>query len=126
MQLNDNRLQNLFRSLEAHGDKIVFEDFINIIRTSGLLVEKALRGQLVLPDFINFSNKIDKIFKEVKNITSGDLASYIPPLAEVDPDQFGVAIVTTDGQIYQKGDSNKDFQFNRCVSLLIIVLPWKN
>ena len=60
---------------EAHGDKIVFEDFINIIRTSGLLVEKALRGQLVLPDFINFSNKIDKIFKEVKNITSGDLAS---------------------------------------------------
>ena len=51
---NDNRLQSLFKRLEAHGDKIVFEDFISIIRTSGLLVEKALRGQLALPDFIDF------------------------------------------------------------------------
>ena len=124
LKSNDNRLQNLFRSLEAHGDKIVFEDFINIIRTSGLLVEKALRGQLVLPDFINFSKKIDKIFDEVKTIISGELASYIPPLAEVDPNQFGIAIVTTDGQVYERGDSNKDFSiqsmckpFNYCFAM---------
>ncbi len=108
---NDNRLQSLFKRLEAHGDKIVFEDFISIIRTSGLLVEKALRGQLVLPDFIDFSKNIDKIFDEVKKIRSGELASYIPPLAEVDPDQFGIAIVTIDGQIYQRGDSQTDFSF---------------
>ena len=108
---NDNRLQSLFKRLEAHGDKIVFEDFISIIRTSGLLVEKALRGQLALPDFIDFSKNIDKIFEEVKKIKTGELASYIPPLAEVDPDQFGIAIVTTDGQIYQRGDSQKDFSF---------------
>ena len=108
---SDNRLQSLFKRLDAHGDKIVFEDFISIIRTSGLLVEKALRGQLVLPDFSDFSKNIDKIFEEVKKIKSGELASYIPPLAEVDPDQFGIAIVTTDGQIYQRGDSQKDFSF---------------
>ena len=63
---NDNRLQSLFKRLEAHGDKIVFEDFISIIRTSGLLVEKALRGQLALPDFNDFSKNLDKIFDEVK------------------------------------------------------------
>ena len=108
---NDNRLQSLFKRLEAHGDKIVFEDFISIIRTSGLLVEKALRGQLVLPDFIDFSKNLDKIFDEVKKIKSGELASYIPPLAEVDPDQFGISIVTIDGQIYQRGDSQTDFSF---------------
>ena len=108
---SDNRLQSLFKRLNAHGDKIVFEDFISIIRTSGLLVEKALRGQLALPDFSDFSKNIDKIFEEVKKIKSGELASYIPPLAEVDPDQFGIAIVTTDGQIYQRGDSQKDFSF---------------
>ena len=108
---NDNRLQSLFKRLEAHGDKIVFEDFISIIRTSGLLVEKALRGQLALPDFIDFSKNIDKIFDEVKKIRSGELASYIPPLAEVDPDQFGISIVTIDGQIYQRGDSQTDFSF---------------
>ncbi len=121
---NDNRLQGLFKRLEAHGDKIVFEDFISIIRTSGLLVEKALRGQLVLPDFIDFSKNLDKIFDQVKKMKAGELASYIPPLAEVDPDQFGIAIVTIDGQIYQKGDSLKDFSiqsmckpFNYCFAM---------
>ena len=121
---SDNRLQSLFKRLDAHGDKIVFEDFISIIRTSGLLVEKALRGQLALPDFNDFSKNIDKIFEEVKKIKTGELASYIPPLAEVDPDQFGIAIVTTDGQIYQRGDSLKDFSiqsmckpFNYCFAM---------
>ena len=121
---NDNRLQSLFKRLEAHGDKIVFEDFISIIRTSGLLVEKALRGQLALPDFNDFSKNLDKIFDEVKKIRGGELASYIPPLAEVDPDQFGIAIVTIDGQIYQRGDSLKDFSiqsmckpFNYCFAM---------
>ncbi len=124
LKQNDNRLQSLFKRLEAHGDTIVFEDFISIIRTSGLLVEKALRGQLALPDFIDFSKNLDKIFDEVKKLKAGELASYIPPLAEVDPDQFGVAIVTIDGQIYQRGDSLKDFSiqsmckpFNYCFAM---------
>ena len=124
LKSNDNRLQSLFKRLEAHGDKIVFEDFISIIRTSGLLVEKALRGQLALPDFIDFSKNLDKIFDEVKKLKAGELASYIPPLAEVDPDQFGIAIVTIDGQIYQRGDSLKDFSiqsmckpFNYCFAM---------
>ncbi|MDC3143340.1 glutaminase, partial [Candidatus Pelagibacter sp.] len=45
-------------------------------------------------------------------------------LAEVDPDQFGIAIVTIDGQIYQRGDSLKDFSiqsmckpFNYCFAI---------
>ena len=124
LKQNDNRLQSLFKRLEAHGDTIVFEDFISIIRTSGLLVEKALRGQLALPDFIDFSKNLDMIFDEVKKLKAGELASYIPPLAEVDPDQFGIAIVTIDGQIYQRGDSLKDFSiqsmckpFNYCFAM---------
>ena len=124
LKSNDNRLQNLFRSLEAHGDKIVFEDFINIIRSSELIVEKALRGELSIPDFSYFAKNLDNMFDEVKKIKSGELASYIPPLANVDPDQFGVAIVTTDGQIYQRGDSEVDFSiqsmckpFNYCFAM---------
>ena len=70
-----------------------------------------MRGQLALPDFNDFSKNLDKIFDEVKKIRGGELASYIPPLAEVDPDQFGIAIVTIDGQIYQRGDSQTDFSF---------------
>ena len=121
---NDKRLFSLFRNLDAHGDKIVFEDFIEIIRSSELIVEKALRGELSIPDFTYFAKNLDNMFDEAKKVTSGELASYIPPLANVDPDQFGVAIVTTDGQIYQKGDSEVDFSiqsmckpFNYCFAM---------
>ena len=121
---NDKRLFSLFRNLDAHGDKIVFEDFIEIIRSSELIVEKALRGELSIPDFTYFAKNLDNMFDEAKKVTSGELASYIPPLANVDPEQFGVAIVTTDGQIYQKGDSEVDFSiqsmckpFNYCFAM---------
>ena len=124
LKANDKRLYNLFQNLDAHGDKIVFEDFIDIIRSSELIVEKSLRGELSIPDFSYFAKNLDSMFDEVKKIKSGELASYIPPLAEVDPDQFGVAIVTADGQIYQKGDSNVDFSiqsmckpFNYCFAM---------
>ena len=124
LKANDKRLYNLFQNLDAHGEKIVFEDFIEIIRSSELIVEKALRGELSIPDFTYFAKNLDNMFDEAKKVTSGDLASYIPPLANVDPDQFGVAIVTTDGQIYQKGDSEVDFSiqsmckpFNYCFAM---------
>ena len=124
LKSNDNRLNKLFQNLDAHGDKIVFEDFVDIVRTSELLVEKSLRGELAIPDFSDFAKNLDSMFDEVKKIKSGELASYIPPLAEVDPDQFGIAIVTTDGQVYQKGDSEVDFSiqsmckpFNYCFAM---------
>lgn len=124
LQKNDDRLRELFERLDAHGDNINFDDFSSILRTSGLLVEKALRGELAIPDFIDFSKNMDLIFDEVESFIDGDLASYIPPLAEVNPDQFGVAIVTIDGQIYQRGDSCVDFSiqsickpFNYCFAM---------
>ncbi len=124
LKAKDKRLFNLFQNLDAHGDRIVFEDFIEIIRSSELIVEKALRGELSIPDFSYFAKNLDNMFDEVKKIKSGELASYIPPLANVDPDQFGVAIVTTDGQIYQRGDSEVDFSiqsmckpFNYCFAM---------
>ena len=57
LQKNDDRLRELFEGLDAHGDNINFDDFSSILRTSGLLVEKALRGELAIPDFIDFSKK---------------------------------------------------------------------
>ena len=105
----DYRLKSLFEKLEKHGDQINFEEFKYFTRIGGLLAEKALRGELAVPDFRDFSRNLDKIYDEVLPNRSGDLARYIPPLAEVDPELFGIAVVTTDGQIYQRGDTNVDF-----------------
>ncbi len=40
---------------------------------------------------------------------SGAVADYIPPLADADPDWFGIAIATTDGHCYEVGDSRRPF-----------------
>ena len=110
LQINDFRLRSFFKKLDRHrSNDIEFEDFNSIIKAGGLLIEKALRGELAVPDFRDFSMNLDKIYDEIRPNRSGDLAKYIPPLAEVDPEQFGIAVVTTDGQIYQRGDSDVDF-----------------
>ena len=85
-----------------------------------------MRGELAIPDFSYFSENLDTMFDEVKKNQSGELASYIPPLAEVDPDQFGIAIITTDGQIYQRGDSNVDFSIQSMCKPFNYCLQWKN
>jgi glutaminase len=40
---------------------------------------------------------------------SGAVADYIPPLALVDPDWFGIAIATTDGHCYEIGETRRPF-----------------
>ena len=63
----------------------------------GELVLKALRGDVTIPDFTSFRETLLKIFKQVEHIEDGENAQYIPQLAEVDPNQFGIAICTCDG-----------------------------
>lgn len=39
----------------------------------------------------------------------GEVASYIPELGQADPSGFGIAIATTDGEIYAVGDTDQNF-----------------
>lgn len=39
---------------------------------------------------------MEKIFNYVKNFEGGEVATYIPQLAEVDPNLFGVIIIILD------------------------------
>ena len=41
--------------------------------------------------------------------TAGEVASYIPELAQASPDWFGIALVTADGSIYEVGDTRREF-----------------
>ncbi len=55
----------------------------------------------------------------------GKLADYIPELARVDPDQFGLALHTNDGHIYCEGDAEVPFSIQSIskVFTLSMVLP---
>ncbi|HSD07694.1 glutaminase A [Flavobacterium sp.] len=52
----------------------------------------------------NIQNVIDEAFTKFKDLQGGKNADYIKELANVDPNIFGIAIVTTDGTVYTKGD----------------------
>ena len=47
---------------------------------------------------------VDAAFKKFQNLKEGKNADYIPALAKVDPNLFGIAVVTADGKVYTAGD----------------------
>lgn len=52
---------------------------------------------------------IDELHERFAPLTEGQTADYIPQLACVDPDLFGISVVTVDGQRYQAGDVEQSF-----------------
>ena len=55
------------------------------------------------------SRYLDDLFARHKLNRTGKLADYIPELARVEPDQFGIAFATMDGYIYEVGDTTNLF-----------------
>jgi glutaminase len=47
---------------------------------------------------------VDDAYAKFRTLKEGKNADYIPALAKVDPDLFGIAVVTTDGKVYTAGD----------------------
>jgi glutaminase len=47
---------------------------------------------------------LDAAYGKYKSLQEGKNADYIPALAKVDPNIYGIALVTTDGKVYTAGD----------------------
>jgi glutaminase len=52
----------------------------------------------------NVQTAVDAAFAKYKGLQEGKNADYIPALAKVDPNLFGIAVVTADGKVYSAGD----------------------
>jgi len=52
---------------------------------------------------------VKEAFEKFRDVRDGAPADYIPELARVEPDKFGVAIVTAGGGVYVAGDVNQAF-----------------
>ncbi len=52
---------------------------------------------------------LQAVYAKCLPLNHGAVADYIPELAAVDPDQFGICIATADGAIYEAGDSQASF-----------------
>lgn len=52
---------------------------------------------------------LDSVLLNCAGDRSGELADYIPELAQADPEPFGMALATVDGSVYRSGDSEVEF-----------------
>ena len=52
---------------------------------------------------------LESLRTRLLDLTDGNVADYIPELARVDPDAFGICIATHDGFVYEVGDARQPF-----------------
>eukprot|EP00762_Andalucia_godoyi_P005027 ANDGO_01371.mRNA.1 Putative glutaminase 3 len=116
--LSDERLAPIFAPLLTSDDPVLeLADLVSLERKS-LLVERALHGLLVIPDWSAFTADIADIANRVAGNKSGDVARYIPQLARVNPEQFGVSVCSVDGQRFSVGQSNVPFCVQSCSKVI--------
>ncbi len=120
LRWNDPRLAESRKRMSAlteqhpHLSYLSREQFSEIIQPNVVLIEQALQGQLVIPDFQGFCSELAEIYRSTKANEKGKVADYIPQLARVNPEYYGVALCTTDGQRYALGDASTDFCVQSC------------
>ncbi len=66
---------------------------------------------------------LEEIISEVRPLTrQGKVADYIPALADVEPDQLGIAICTPGGECYQAGDATTRFSVQSISKVLSLTV----
>lgn len=69
---------------------------------------------------------IEDIYTDVKNSRdSGKVASYIPELGTISPDNFGINLITIDKKSFGIGDYNKKFSIQSISKILTLTLAYK-
>ncbi len=64
--------------------------FRDCIHPCIVLISQALRNQLIIPNWVEFTAQIREIFDECRDEKGGKVADYIPQLARQDPNKWGM------------------------------------
>ena len=109
--LEERMERNRSPEQEEAAQRISRQGFCQAVRHNILLIERALQGRMVIPDFQGFGRAIEAIYQTVRDNRSGAPADYIPQLnlEGEEADRFGVALCTVDGQRMALGESKQFF-----------------
>ncbi len=122
---DDLRIKEAVQTLNKLGDtKISADVFRKIVGPNITLIEKAMTGKLVIPDFNNFYSFITNIYNRTILNKEGEVSDHIPELASVSPENYSISICTIDGQRLNLGPHNTPFisrsistPINYCIAL---------
>ena len=73
-----------------------------------------------------FKKDVQKIYDELKNDNQGDIATYIPQLAKVNDELFGISITMLDGEQINIGDTDEHYCIQSCSKPLTYALALEN
>ena len=102
-------IDDLDEMLNTDGLEMTKDQFINCIHCNCEIIFQAMEGEFVIPEFQNFKKTISAMYENCKTCNGGEVATYIPQLARVDPKYWGVAVCTIDGQRFSIGDTKIPF-----------------
>ncbi len=75
---------------------------------------------------MDYQPVLDRIHTALQPVIGqGKVASYIPELANVAPDQFGMAVVDVAGNVYAVGDAGKRFSIQSISKLFALTLAFQ-
>lgn len=123
---DDPRLRAITSALRLHPSHATLDAdaFLDLVRPCVLMLEAAVARTLVIPEFPAFSEQVRELFRLATDNRDGAVADYIPQLSRVEPEQFGLAMCTIDGQRMTEGDATTPFcvqsvskPFNYCFAL---------
>ncbi|KAK0097356.1 hypothetical protein PV326_002345 [Microctonus aethiopoides] len=127
LRKNDPRLQELTDNLKLEHlksgggegishetQKLNREQFRRIVTPNIVLISRAFRHQFIIPDWAGFTKHIEDFYWKCKTNTEGKVASYIPQLARMNPEYWGVSVCTIDGQRFSIGDTTVPFTLQSC------------
>ncbi|VDP74269.1 unnamed protein product [Schistosoma mattheei] len=90
-KINRNVLQSKSLTLDRETFRIVAKENLHMLL-------RIMTNDFCIPDFESFASEIQTVFNLCKENTSGQVASYIPELKEMNPNYWGLSLCTVDGQ----------------------------
>jgi glutaminase len=102
LSADDTRIRNLLATLPEFFSQDEFVKLVSATPCEPLV--NALTGRLVIPAFNAFTESMSKIFDSAKTVSSGTAVTLYASQRN-NEDSFGMAVCSTSGQRWSKGDT---------------------
>ncbi len=74
---------------------------------------------------MDYQNLIEEIYQEVQALNlKGEVASYIPELANVDIDKFGLCLIKATGEVHKVGDVDEKFSIQSISKVFTLAMAY--